>query len=156
MRARAIGMQRAEVPNLAPMVDVVMVILIFFMLGTSFAMSEGVIPMQLPTDVGPGGKATVAVVPVVRIELLEASGGEGCRIRVMGRALPENSFRALRSFMAEKREAGADLLGPILIGAEPDVAYQEVISAMDGCVGAGFSNIQFSINAGGREAHVDT
>lgn len=148
MRSRGSELARVEVPNLAPMVDVVMVILIFFMLGTSFAMPEGVIPMQLPSDIGPGGAANVTVVPVVRIALMEDADGDACRIIVMERALPENSFHALRGFMTEKRAAGADPLGPILIAAEPGVAYQQVIHAMDACVRAGFSNIQFSINAG--------
>lgn len=155
MRKRRRELARAEVPNLAPMVDVVMVILIFFMLGTSFAMSEGVIPMQLPSDVGPGGGATVTVVPTVRIALMEDGRGKGCRIIVMERALSENSFHALRAFMAEKHAAGADPLGPILIAAEPGVAYQQVIYAMDACVRAGFSNIQFSINTGARAARID-
>lgn len=65
-----------SIPNLAPMVDVVMVILIFFMLGTSFALSEGVLPSQLPAQVGPGGAASVSIVPQVRIALVKREASD--------------------------------------------------------------------------------
>ncbi len=133
-------------PNLAPMVDVVMVILVFFMLGTSLAVSEGVLPTELPSKVGPGGSANVTIIPVVRITLLETAEPNGCQIIVMGRALADNSFPALEHLLREKFEAGADPKGRVLIGASPGVEYQNVISAMDACVQAGFGNIQFSVN----------
>ena len=91
MRSRRTELARVEVPNLAPMVDVVMVILIFFMLGTSFAMSEGVIPMQLPSDIGPGGAANVTVVPVVRIAPMEDAEGRHRELPLGGRDGAERS-----------------------------------------------------------------
>lgn len=137
-----------SVPNLAPMVDVVMVILIFFMLGTTFAFSEGVLPTQLPSQVGPGGGASVTIVPAVRIALVDdAADPLGCRILVMEQALPNNSFDALKDYMSSKREAGADPSGRVLIAPMPDVEYQRVISAMDACVRAGFTNIMFGFGA---------
>jgi len=153
----------ADIPNLAPMVDVVMVILIFFMLGTSFAIPEGILPTRLPSQVGPGGGATVTVIPAVRIALLEQQDGPkaisldqkgACRIVVMGHELAENSFDALSGYLEAKRLAGADPTGRILIGAEPGVQYQHVISAMDASVRAGFSNILFSVG-GGESAEVE-
>jgi len=133
-------------PNLASMVDVVMVILIFFMLGTSFSVSEGVLPSELPSQIGPGGSAQVAIVPTVQIALFEQPESPGCRIIIMDHELAENSFAALAALLVQRREAGADPNGRILIGAEPGVAYQNVVSAMDACVRSGFGNIQFSVN----------
>ena len=52
MARRGFPLAHADIPNLAPMVDVVMVILIFFMLGTTFAISEGVLPTRLPSRIG--------------------------------------------------------------------------------------------------------
>jgi len=146
MARRGIPQTHADIPNLAPMVDVVMVILIFFMLGTTFAISEGVLPTQLPSQIGPGGGATVTIVPAVRIALLEQPGG-GCQIVVMEHELRDNSFEALHEFMRGRIEARADPSGRVLIGAEPGVEYQHVISAMDACVRAGFNNIQFSVSS---------
>lgn len=150
MRRRGFPIAHADIPNLAPMVDVVMVILIFFMLGTSFAAFEGILPMQLPSQIGPGGGANVTIIPAVRIALLEQEGGLGCRIVVMEHELGENSFQALAGFLEAKRRAGADPSGRVLIGAAPAVEYQHVISAMDACVRAGFGNILFSVGGTGR------
>jgi biopolymer transport protein ExbD len=155
MAGRGIPAAHAAIPNLAPMVDVVMVILIFFMLGTTFAISEGILPTQLPSQVGPGGAAAITIVPSVRIALLEEPGG-ACKIVVMDRTLDRNSFDELAAFLREKRVAGADSASPVLIAAEGGVQYQNVISAMDACVRAGFSNIQFSVNATAVQAGTET
>jgi biopolymer transport protein ExbD len=64
----------------------------------------------------------------------------------MDEAMPTNSFSALRAYLRDKRIAGADPTGRVLITAESEVTYQSVISAMDACVRAGFSNIQFSVS----------
>jgi len=149
MRRREMPHAHVDMPNLAPMVDVVMCILIFFMLGTSFALSEGALPMQLPSQVGPGGASVVSVVPVVRIALrVDPQNAAGCRILVMEKQLPAHTFAALRAFMDEKRDAGADPTGRVVISTEPSVEYQNVVSTMDACVRAGFSNIQFALNSG--------
>ncbi len=147
MARRGFPAAHADIPNLAPMVDVVMVILIFFMLGASFAISEGILPTELPSQVGPGGGATVTIIPAVRITLLHQPTGRGCKIVVLGQELAENSFPALTALLRAKRLAGADPAGRVLIGAQPRVKYQHVISAMDACVRAGFGNIQFSVGA---------
>jgi biopolymer transport protein ExbD len=136
------------VPNLAPMIDVVMVILIFFMLGTSFALSEGILPSQLPSQVGPGGAARVSFIPVVRVDLREGRDGQPCRILVMDRPLPGPSFAGLHRLLLEKIGEGVSRQSPVLISASPGVRYQDVISAMDACVRAGLVKIQFLVGGG--------
>lgn len=145
-RSRMARHSRYRVPNLAPMVDVVMVILIFFMLGAGFAIPEGVLPTQLPRQIGPGGSASISIVPVVRIELLEST--EGLRIQVMGRPLAEHSIDALMQFLVERREAGADPAGRVLLASDPGVRYEYVIGAMDACTRSGFTNIELVIGGG--------
>lgn len=143
--ARAHGSEMA--PNLAPMVDVVMVILIFFMLGTSFAASEGVMPLQLPADVGPGGGATVAITPLVRVTLEETESGRGVKISVAGMTLTSGSTDELFALLRDKRHAGADPRGRIVIAPQPGVRYRHVVSAFNACVRAGFQNVQFALHA---------
>lgn len=139
---------RESTPNLAPMVDVVMVILIFFMLGANFAVSEGVLQTQLPSDVGPGGGATVSIVPVVRVALEVADAGAGVRITVLGQPLADQSFAALYTYMYGRREAGADPEGRVVVAPAPAVRYKYMISAFNACVRAGFRNVQFAIRTG--------
>jgi hypothetical protein len=74
---------------------------------------------------------------------LDATG----KIVVPGVQLRANSFEVLIEVLRAKLAAGADPTGRILIGAEPGVQYQHVVSAMDACVQAGFSNIQFSVSS---------
>lgn len=146
MPRRGFSPAQSYVPNLAPMVDVVMVILVFFMLGSSLVISEGVLPTELPSQAGPGGGAPVTIVPTIRMQLEALPDGQGCRIIVEDMLLPDNAYDVLSSFLRDKIAAGADPAGRILIGADPAVEYQAVISAMDACIQAGFSNIQFSVN----------
>lgn len=142
MRRRGFPPAHAAVPNLAPMIDVVMVILIFFMLGTSFAASEGQLSARLPSQIGPGGGSKVALIPTVRIYLQADTGPRGFRILVMGTALAEGTFDSLSGMLAQKRRDGADVNSPVQIGADPMVRYEHVISAMDACTKAGFANLQ--------------
>ncbi len=135
-------------PNLAPLVDVVMVILIFFMLGTTFAISEGILPTRLPTDLGRGPGDRVAIAPVVRITLRPDAGAEGFRISVLGQPLAAGGFDRLYRFLRRKVDDGADPDGRIVIDADPAVNYQSVVSTIDACVRAGQRNIQFAVKSG--------
>lgn len=152
MRHRVRRPPPPSIPNLAPMVDVVMVILIFFMLGTSFALSEGVLPSQLPAQMGPGGAASISIVPQVRIALVQPADGGASKILVMGKALSENSFEALQAFLRAKVEAGADPTGRVLVSVDPTIRYEEVVYAMDACVRAGMPNVQLVVGPGAVNA----
>lgn len=146
MARREFPPAHAAVPNLAPMIDVVMVILVFFMLGTTFAISEGVMKARLPTQVGPGGGAKIAMIPTVRIHLQQIPGADACRFLVMGKPVDDATTDALSRFMSQKRGEGADAAGPVQISADPGVRYQHVVSAMDACSRAGFTNLQLNVS----------
>lgn len=137
---------RSGTPNLAPLVDVVMVILIFFMMGTSFAISEGVLPTRLPSDAGPAA-GPPSFAPGVRIALSPGTSTDRCRIEVTGQGMTSDSFDALSDFLKRKLSQGADPQGRIVIAAAPAVRYQFVISTLDACVRAGFRNVQFAVGA---------
>lgn len=142
------------VPNLAPMVDVVMVILIFFMLGTSFVLTEGFLSTRLPAQAGPGGAARISIVPAVRIELYRGEGA-ACGIRVMGQSIRDGDFAALEGMLRSRVEAGADSQSRVVIRAEPAVRYEQVVSAMDAARRAGYARVQFSVDRGQAAATVD-
>ena len=146
MKRRGFPQAHASIPNLAPMVDVVMVILIFFMLGTSFAVMEGALQTQLPSQVAGASAEKVSIIPLIRISLGRAADSS-CQIQVMNQAMPANGFGDLEQFLAGKMNAGADAQSRVLISARPDVRYQDVISTMDASRRAGFSRIQFSLGA---------
>lgn len=139
-----------RIPNLAPMVDVIMVILVFFLLGASLELSrEGILQTELDPRSGPGAGTAVEIVPVVKIALEEVDGGKSCNVYVQGETLPNASFDALRQYLIERREAGADVKNPVVIAAQPAVRWRHVVHAMDAAVEAGFSNVQFAVSLGG-------
>ncbi len=138
---------RETVPNLAPMVDVIMVLLVFFLLGTTLDVArQGVLETELDPTSGPGGGARVEIIARVRIALTDARGGESAGIFVLGEPLPEGDFETLHRFLLDRRRAGADPTNPLVIGAETTVRWKFVIQAMDAAVRAGFANIQFAVS----------
>lgn len=139
-----------RIPNLAPMVDVIMVILVFFMLGASLELTrEGILQTELDPRSGPGGAAAIEIIPIVKIALEEVDGGKSCNVYVQGEPLSGSSFDALRQYLAERRDAGADLKNPVVIAAQPAVRWRHVVRAMDVTVEAGFANVQFAVSLGG-------
>ncbi len=131
------------VPNLAPMVDVIMVILVFFMLGASLQMSrEGVLRTELDPRSGPAGYASIEIIPSVTIGLA-AADRDTCAITVLGQ--PFADFDALQAYLAERIAARADPRSPLVVAAERDVRWRHVVAAMDAATQAGFENLQFAV-----------
>jgi biopolymer transport protein ExbD len=134
-------------PNLAPMVDVIMVLLVFFLLGASLNLvKQGVLQTELDPRSGPGHRAAVEVIPRIRIALRTAAEPESVRIFLMEEPLPENTFEGLRSVLLAKRRAGADADNMVVIGADTTVRWRYVVRAMDAAVQAGFKNVQFAVS----------
>jgi biopolymer transport protein ExbD len=150
VRYAALDSAGERIPNLAPMVDVIMVLLIFFLLGASLNLSrEGSLATELDPRSGPGGGAAVEIIPAVKIALEDVGDGAACRLYVNGQPVEANTFAALRNFMAQRRDLGADTSNPVVIGAQAGVRWRYVVKAMDAAVGAGFTNVQFAVSLTG-------
>ena len=135
------------VPNLAPMVDVIMVLLIFFLLGASLDLvSQGVLQTELDPSSGPGAGARVEINPLIRIALADLDAGAGARIFLVDEPLGDNDFDGLYRVLRDRRQAGADPANPVVIGAETTVRWKFVVKAMDAAVRAGFKNVQFAVS----------
>lgn len=135
------------VPNLAPMVDVIMVLLVFFLLGATLNLTEqGVLQTELDPRSGPGAGVATQINPRIVIGLRARDGGESVAIVVVDTPLGVNTFDALYHFLRQRRDMGADLENPIVLGAEPTVRWHFVVQAMDAAVRAGFANIQFAVS----------
>jgi biopolymer transport protein ExbD len=128
------------------MVDVIMVLLIFFLLGASLqVIEEGALATELDPRSGPGGGAAVEIVPTIQIVLEDIGDGEDVNIYVMDRLLGSD-FDDLGQLLGERRALGADPANPVVIGAGTTVRWRYVIDAMDAAVQAGFENIQFAVS----------
>ena len=136
-----------SIPNLAPMVDVIMVLLIFFLLGASLDLvKEGILQTELDQSSGPNQGEQVEINPTIRILLENVDNGDSCNIWVMDAPLEGNTFEHLLKFMSDRRAAGADRENPVVIGAETTVRWRFVVKAMDATVRAGFKNVQFAVS----------
>jgi biopolymer transport protein ExbD len=115
--------------NLTPLIDVVFLLLIFFMVATTFLDPEREISIELP-------EATTAsvseelpqeiVINVLRDGTLSVNGGSVDRA-------------ALDSVL--KRAAKSDPTTPVTIRGDRLVHHEDVVGVMDACGSAGLSNL---------------
>ncbi|MGO9934048.1 MAG: ExbD/TolR family protein [Steroidobacteraceae bacterium] len=119
--------------NLISMIDVLLVLLIFFMVSTTFN-PEGRVRVQLPQSSDtpvPRGQREPLVITIT------AEGG----YRVNERTLINSSPDTLRA--ALMKEAGDDR-GPITIRADARTTHQAVVTAMDVAGHLGFAQLNIA------------
>jgi biopolymer transport protein ExbD len=119
--------------NLISMIDVLLVLLIFFMVSTTFN-QEGRVKVQLPqaSEIPvPRGQHDPLVVTVT------AEGG----YRVNERTLINASSDTLRSALLKEAGSGR---GPITIRADAHATHQAVVTAMDVAGRLGFAQLNIA------------
>lgn len=136
---------------LTPMIDVIFLLLVFFVWTTGFQAVEYLLPSPLSSAAGT--RPTVADVPppeadfdtvVVRVRNAgDGSADEGIAIEVNGS--PMESEAATLAFLQSLAELKAD--APVVLAPDPDVAVKHVIRLYDGARLAGFEILQFAANA---------
>jgi biopolymer transport protein ExbD len=134
-------------PNMTPMVDVVMVILIFYMASTSFIGSEWFLRTALPKEPAAAPRQDRSreaddpfSVPPAQFELTLRRGAEG-RTVASGPAFGAVSLAELPSRLAElARGTGAEDLA-LVIRADGGVPYGDVVRAHDAATSAGITKV---------------
>ena len=119
--------------NLTSLIDVVLLLLVFFMVSTSFV-RETEISLRLP-------QAEARSEPVVEAEQLEIVVTESGSYLVNGRALVNSERATLRT--AIERTVGDTRELPVFIRADAQATHQAVVTAMDVAGQLGF--VQISI-----------
>ena len=135
MNLRPVRKQSPEL-NLTPLIDVVFLLLIFFMVSTTFQ-KDAAIEVELP-GVSPETSAPQEE-PVKSIELTVDRDGN---YFVNEKALVNNSMDNL--VRAIEREAGERRDMPFIINADADASHQSVIRVMDAAGSSGFQKITFA------------
>ena len=122
--------------NLIPMIDVLLVILIFMMVTTSYAkFSE--LQINLPQA---GGEAVASTVKPINVSV-DAS----LHYAINEQALPTGGVAALAA--ALKAAAGSQTDPTIVINADAKATHQSVIDIMEAARVAGFGRITFTTQA---------
>ena len=113
--------------NLTPLIDVVFLLLIFFMVSTTFT-RETQLRVDLPEAIG---------VPVESVdESIEILVDENGGFRVNGLALVDGRMRTLQA--AIYKISNGDTTLPMIISADAQAAHQDVVLAMDAVGQMGF------------------
>ena len=119
--------------NLTPLIDVVFLLLIFFMVSTTFTRET-----QLSIDL-PEAEGSVKETNEQQIEILVDEAGS---YRVNGNALIDTRMRTLQA--AIYKISSGDTTLPLVITADADAAHQHVVRAMDAAGQMGFVHLSIT------------
>ncbi len=119
--------------NLTPLIDVVFLLLIFFMVSTSFT-RETQIELELPN---------ASIEPLeTKQESLEISIDKEGRYFVNGKGLVNESIdtlkRAIQPILNENKDVS------VIISADANTPYQSVVTAMDATSQLGVTNLKMA------------
>ncbi|MFT5392833.1 MAG: biopolymer transport protein ExbD [Gammaproteobacteria bacterium] len=118
--------------NLTPLIDVVFLLLIFFMVSTTFERSSE-LAIELPTST-----AESATNEEVTLEISVDSQGQ---FYVNGRQLVNTQLGTVRE--ALRQAAGKDKAAPLVVNADAKAPYQAVVTVMDAARQLGLSRLRF-------------
>lgn len=119
--------------NLTPLIDVVFLLLIFFMVTTTFSRNTNLL-INLPEASG-----EMAQQQAVEIEILVAQNGN---YSVNGRQLVNNQMETLMRTVSEV--SGGDTSIPLIITADANTTHQSVVTAMDAVAQLGFTSLNIA------------
>jgi len=126
--------RREEVSvNLTPLIDVVFLLLIFFMVSTTFTKAS-----QLSIDL-PEATGEPSETPKEQIEILIDESGQ---YRVNGQALVDTHVRTLQA--AIYKISAGDTTLPMVISADAQSSHQSVVRAMDAAGQMGFVHLSIA------------
>jgi biopolymer transport protein ExbD len=125
--------------NLIPMIDVLLVILIFLMVTTTYSrFAELMINL-------PSAQAEKLTDRPNEINVTVSAGGQ---YTIDGRAV---AFADANAFSAAMRAAGASLKEPVIvINADANAPHQAVIRVMEAARLAGYAQISFAVESAAR------
>lgn len=131
--------------NLTPMIDVVFLLLFFFLVVSRFAPREGVLPTQIP------GRTAAAATDVprtpLRIRLVAESGQGGPCLATIDRfnetPIPMSALVAALEKIRDQN-LGFDAQTPVHLVAGDDVAWDHVVNAYNAAMAARFEKVYFA------------
>ena len=119
--------------NLTPLIDVVFLLLIFFMVSTTFT-RETRLAIDLP-------EASGEVQEQVQKQVEIVIGKEG-DFAVNGKSLVNSRLETLKSALGKVSDGDSKL--PLVITADANTPYQSVVTAMDAAGQLGFANLSMT------------
>ena len=119
--------------NLTPLIDVVFLLLIFFMVSTTFT-KETHLEVDLPEAAGEAGSSDAEVLEI----LITDEGHYSVNGKPLVNSQPVTLSRALKELAGEDREI------PLVITADAQTPHQAVVTAMDVSGKLGFAKLSIT------------
>lgn len=133
-------------PNLLPVVNITMVVLIVFMIGASFAGPEHYLETRVPlTETGIGGApAPEDYVPEEPFEILVNPYGDG--VEIIAGNIRTTDMNVLRATLHQRKEqfAATGKLPPLVISPTGNVHYEYLIAVFEAANEAEFNRVSFA------------
>ena len=118
--------------NLTPLIDVVFLLLIFFMVSTFTRETQ--LSIDLPEATGEAREA--------RDDQIEILIDEAGQYRINGQALVDNRMRTIQA--AIYKISAGDTTLPMIISADAQAAHEDVVRAMDAAGQMGFVHLSIT------------
>jgi len=132
MKLRSQGVDEPDV-NLTPLIDVVFLLLIFFMVSTTFD-KESELSIELPNAQG-----EVAEREILQVEVsIDAKGNYA----INNERIINSQINTLKAAIAKVAGDKRDI--PMIISADGRASHQSVVAAMDAARQLGFSRLTFA------------
>ena len=141
MKYNSPNYRHAEIRVMTPMIDVVFLLLVFFVCTANFKPPEGILPMDTPL---PGTVSAKVVLPdpvnmdVVLIKIIFE--------KELHWQVADNlctSLQEVQNILQSIQDVKADI--PVIIESTDNVPMENVIDTYDICRRTGLSHIQFSV-----------
>jgi biopolymer transport protein ExbD len=135
---------RGEVTmEFTPMIDVVFLLLIFFMCTLKFKTLEGKLATYLPTDKGLSTHFE-ELEPVEKIRIKLSLRGDQCICYINGRAIGILPGAETKAYEKIRQLKQASAKSPAEIDPDPRVPHKFVVSIVDECMRAKLKEITFT------------
>ena len=120
--------------NLAPLIDVVFILLLFFVVTTTFTRET-----QLKVDLPEAVSGTPPEMVKTPLEILVGVDGS---FALNGKSLSKNDLATLME--ALRVESGGDQSLPVMLSADGKAPHQAVVTAMDAASKLGFAHLRIT------------
>jgi len=118
-----------------PMIDTILILLIFYMSFSTFKATEKRIDAKLPVTGRPARLAAPTTVPLdISLHIVSKN-------RIVVNGVAELDLQSLYGYMAQFGMIGQD--ATIVIGADPTTSYADVVGALDACAMANLTKVAF-------------
>lgn len=131
--------------QIAPMIDVVFLLLMYFMVATDFSPAEEVFRLDLPEQATGADDPLLLLEEPLRVRVVSAGAqGEDVRVTLEGPWDVAGPAERLRVFLIESLVPRGNLFlsdHPIVIVPSPQVGWGHVVAVFNAAVAAGCTNV---------------